>query len=573
MAKMIPPRIPTDTKSSAERKVFYKLKDMEDTDHWTVLHSVGIADHPTQSQGEADFVVVIPDGGVFVLEVKGGGISFHDGIWKSTDRNLETHEIKNPAYEANEAMHAFANYLRNNIPSINPVSHSLFGFGVVFPDSEMHGKFTVPDLGDSQIADKNDLFDLKQYLLKLSRFWKERKAPSAIVPNASACKEIIRLLRPEFDSHIALIHQIENVERQTITMTEEQEDTFYGLIDNERCLVRGSAGTGKTVLAINKARDLTREGKRVAFFCYNRQLADYLRQNLTDDGIDCCGSLTDYMMETLKRYSDNPIEPDKEEDKNKFYKETLPDLFADCFIENELPEFDYLVIDEAQDLMTEKYLDVLDMILSGGLNEGYWCLFMDADRQNIFHAGMSYEDIKNLLRERKVFYARFEINKNCRNSVAIIEEIDNLFGSNTRYPAVEEKGTPVVKKIYRRDKDQAKMVVKTIKELLAEEVDPERITILSPYRYQNSVAPWISPEIPVSEKHEPGHIFFSTIDGFKGLENSVIIITDISDIHWEKDSARLYVGMTRAKSALYLFLSEKANRNIGKLKSKGEVDG
>ena len=79
MVTFIPPYMGEEIKSNAEKKLFYKLQDMEDTDDWTVLHSVGIANHPTQSQGEADFVVVIPGGGIFVLEVKGGRISYHDG--------------------------------------------------------------------------------------------------------------------------------------------------------------------------------------------------------------------------------------------------------------------------------------------------------------------------------------------------------------------------------------------------------------------------------------------------------------------------------------------------------------
>ena len=125
MARMIPSRIADDTKSKAEIKLFYKLQDMEDTEDWTVMHSVAIADHLTQMQGEADFVVVIPNGGVFVLEVKGGGISYQDGEWTST--NLKgTHDIKNPVSEANEAMHAFAKFVKAKTSSIDPESHSLF---------------------------------------------------------------------------------------------------------------------------------------------------------------------------------------------------------------------------------------------------------------------------------------------------------------------------------------------------------------------------------------------------------------------------------------------------------------
>ena len=565
MAKMIPSVIGDDTKSKAERKLFYKLQDMEDTDDWTVIHSVAIADHPTQTQGEADFVVVIPNGGVFVLEVKGGGISYREGRWTSTNKE-GIHDIKNPVSEANEAMHAFAEYVKTKTLPIDPESHSLFGFGVVFPDSYIHGQLSIPDLDDAQIADEDDLLDMKKYLLGLAKFWKERKPSFVVLPDASTCKKIVKLFRPYFSSHVPLIKQIENVERQTITLTENQQVTFDGLRDNERCLVRGGAGTGKTLIAINLARNLANEGKRVAFFCYNKQLAEYLRANTDGDNLCCCGSLTEYMDETLKLYPEIDIDPDTHVSMSDYYNTVLPALFTECFIENDLEQFDYLIIDEAQDLMTEHYLEVLDIILKGGLDDGNWYFFMDADRQNIFHQGMTYEDIKALLKERKIYYVKYGLIVNCRNSISIIKEMDKLFGTNTHYPVAEEKGAPVVKKTYRRDKDQARMIADTVNKLLANGVKPESITILSPFRFENAAIARVSSDIPVSDNHTPGKVFFSTIAAFKGLENSVIIITDISDFAWEKDISQFYIAMTRARSALYIFLSETANRNLGKLR-------
>jgi len=85
MPHMIPNSVSSDTRSQAEKKLFMKMIEMENTDDWYVLHSVGIANHPTQSQGEADFVVIIPDCGIFTLEVKGGDISFDGNHWRSED--------------------------------------------------------------------------------------------------------------------------------------------------------------------------------------------------------------------------------------------------------------------------------------------------------------------------------------------------------------------------------------------------------------------------------------------------------------------------------------------------------
>lgn len=64
MARMIPPSFdPAVTPSPGEREVFQRLRDDPGTEGWTVLHSLGIALHPRQIQGEADFVIIVPGKG------------------------------------------------------------------------------------------------------------------------------------------------------------------------------------------------------------------------------------------------------------------------------------------------------------------------------------------------------------------------------------------------------------------------------------------------------------------------------------------------------------------------------
>ena len=53
-----------------------------------------------QADGEADFVMIHPDHGVLVVEVKGGRIRTSEGEWYSVDRHGAEHEIKNPFEQA-----------------------------------------------------------------------------------------------------------------------------------------------------------------------------------------------------------------------------------------------------------------------------------------------------------------------------------------------------------------------------------------------------------------------------------------------------------------------------------------
>jgi hypothetical protein len=68
---MLPAHIPQDCPSEGEKEIFHLLKNDPKTSDWIVLHSLDIAYHGKQTGSEADFVVIIPQMGVLVLEVKG----------------------------------------------------------------------------------------------------------------------------------------------------------------------------------------------------------------------------------------------------------------------------------------------------------------------------------------------------------------------------------------------------------------------------------------------------------------------------------------------------------------------
>ena len=150
MPKILPPQWSEFTSSAAEKRLFSVMKQMPDTDDWTILHSVGIAKHEKQMQGEADFIVIIPSAGTFVLEVKGGGISQENGVWFSVDRNDMKHVIKNPYEEANMAMHSLKDYIIAK-SEMKDIGKTVFGFGVVFPNITVHNQLVFPDIADEQI--------------------------------------------------------------------------------------------------------------------------------------------------------------------------------------------------------------------------------------------------------------------------------------------------------------------------------------------------------------------------------------------------------------------------------------
>jgi len=78
------------------------------------FHSVKLRSHTVKQQSEADFVVLW-DGVVILLEVKGGGVRKHDGVWYSIDRHGDWNRLReSPIDQAKSAMFALRDIMRQD---------------------------------------------------------------------------------------------------------------------------------------------------------------------------------------------------------------------------------------------------------------------------------------------------------------------------------------------------------------------------------------------------------------------------------------------------------------------------
>ncbi|GAI15729.1 unnamed protein product, partial [marine sediment metagenome] len=86
MARMLPPYISEQVKSTGERQIFDLFKNDPGTEDWVVLHSLGLMRHAARLYGEIDFLVLAPSLGIFCLEIKSGDIKREEGIWRFMNR-------------------------------------------------------------------------------------------------------------------------------------------------------------------------------------------------------------------------------------------------------------------------------------------------------------------------------------------------------------------------------------------------------------------------------------------------------------------------------------------------------
>ncbi|SHI78214.1 DEAD/DEAH box helicase family protein [Propionispora hippei] len=570
MARMVPSVISPEVKSVAERRIFEWFKNDPATEGWVVLHSLGIANHQTVLYGELDFLVIAPGLGVFALEVKGGRVRRDTGIWHFTNKyNKTSSKRRGPFEQANEAVFSLFNDIKKKCGSRHKLSSLLFGTGVMFPDIV----FTVDDMDGEQwqVFDQTDNGNVSGFIKRLAkntrRKWEEKYGvinPEKI-PDTRATKELANLLRGDFDKVISISTQINYAEEALISLTGEQLKCLDQLEDNPRCLIQGAAGTGKTLLAIEEVKRAVSNGERVALFCYNNMLGAWLKRHFeslpAELRPDFAGTFHSFMYRMVNETTDKGIYPATGEIQ-KFYREELPLLSLEALEINNL-FYDRIIVDEAQDLLFEDYLDVMDMMLKGGIDRGRWNMFGDFTRQAIYSDGTTPEVLKECLNSRTSFI-NYKLKINCRNTKPIGEEIKCLTGfDSSSYLWTKVEGPPVNYYTYQTMEEQRQKIESLLKNLLHEKIEPGKITILSPVKREASVVSLI--EGHKIREYKPDledSISFSTIQAYKGLENTVIILTDIESYEYEK---LLYVGLSRARSALYVFETVNADAERNKM--------
>ena len=572
MAIMIPSVMSPEIKSNAERKIFEWFQSAPGTDKWIVLHSLGITTHNKVIYGETDFLVLAPQLGIFALEVKGGRVKRENGIWYFTNRYGKTNsKVRGPFEQAKDGIFSIVEAMKKRVDMDHRhIPNVLFGYGVMFPDIE----YTSSGIDEEQwqVFDSRDGTDVKQFIKRLADGakgkWEALYGPlnKSKLPDAADVRYMASILRGDFDCAVAMSVQLRNANEALIALTKEQYRCLDQLDDNPRCLIQGPAGTGKTLLAIEEVKKFAARGDKVALFCFNSNLADWM-SNYFDDMPESVrpqyvGTFHKYMTQVAKDADLLPAYPHDPEKVQQYYQEDLPEAAALALLESgEL--YDIVVVDEAQDLIRDSYLEVLSASVKKGLARGRWTMFGDFSMQAIYAAGMSGADMIEKLEDQTSFI-RFKLTVNCRNTKPICKEIETVTGFKAPHDLwTKVDGPPVQYITWSTMEGQCKKLKDVLKQLENAHIKPEQITILSPRKKEDSVVSMLDGYVVKDFKVPSGmNTTFCTIQAYKGLENTVIILTDIEAFSEEK---LMYVGLSRACSGLFVLESEAAKKEYDDL--------
>ena len=532
MARMYPRTLHgDDLKSEAEGKVFKALEERLD-DGWEVFHSMAwvVRDKDTGSDdGEIDFVLVHPEEGVLCLEVKGGGIECQHGEWYGLHAG-KRERIKDPFTQAVD--HTYA--LRRKIGGMPAKGGGelLIGHGVAFPDISVHQLTLAPDAPAELIVDRNELATIDESVARILAFHRGSGA-GPWGPGVAGAKKLREMFAPEVRIEVPLAERLLGEEEQLITLTHDQARLLQAHGRNRRMVVTGPAGSGKTMLAVERAKTLAAD-EEVLFICFNRALRDHLRRVEKESGITfhtfhgACVALARKAEVPLSDYEQGKAPPE-------YFAEELPLALIEAS-ERLGPQYDALFVDEAQDLHNF-WLEALMTTLRDPEDAYVW-LFMD-DNQRVY---------ANQLDVPKEFH-RYDLIHNCRNTQTIHHEVMKKYvGEITPLPMGPE-GRDV--ELHMTD-DQPAKVRQLVKHLCEEEeVLPQDIVVLSSHALEKSAVgqagcgdyEFVKEPAPLGKK-----VRFSSIRSFKGLESRVVILCELEDVDDATIDQQLYVGFSRARN-------------------------
>ncbi|TAM13793.1 MAG: hypothetical protein EPN65_22250 [Pandoraea sp.] len=516
---------------------------------WTYRNSKGAL-----REGESDFVIGIPSSGLFAVEVKGGGIAIDPikGVWTSTGNGGVESEIKDPFRQAKREKFALLDQLKGSSQwrIWQGSDRIILGECVMFPDIDNVQPLVAGDRPRAMIGGRPELGAIQTWLSNVSTFWTE----SGMRPLGN---DGVRLVEQALCTAVSvrplLRSLLDETERDRIRLTERQAKILRIIGGRKRAVIAGGAGTGKTLIAVEKARLLAAEGQRVLLLCYNRPLADLLCRTLADcSNIEVMGfhQLCDRRQDLVKARTGRDLYIEAREafpgiDPGLHYEVHMP--FALALSSEILLDdlYDAVIVDEAQDFSDEYWFSIEDLLKDKG--QGTLYLFNDPNQA-------LYKRHANLPVSEEAFF----LTANCRNTAPVHEKAYAFYkGEPVDLP--ELHGPDVVFESAESIDGQAALIVDCCKRLLQEEkVAPSDIVVLLARTPKQALFDrlrrWTMPNGTkwALEQRIPNSILVDTVSRFKGLEAPIVFLWIGNENLLPESREMLYVGLSRAKHQLHV---------------------
>ncbi|MEH2265080.1 nuclease-related domain-containing protein [Nostoc sp.] len=514
MATIIPEKLSSTTKSNAEKKLFHIFaKNL--SDDYIVFHGAWWQHIKYVVQDrEADFIIVHPQKGILIIEVKGGTISY-DAVnmaWYTNDKKMKI----SPFIQAKEIKHKFLEFLGK----YNEFRKRDFCIGhcVIFPDVDEVINGLPSEAPQEILLLRPQIENISKWISSVFHYYEP--SPKSKVLGDDRINLIIQLISPStvFKKYIA--NDIGEIQQEILQLTEQQFNILNNLYLQPQSIILGCAGSGKTQLAIEKVRRLCQHHIKTLVICKSNNLSLYLSASLSNE--IQAGNCVVYSYEEIQA------------NKSKL-------------------QFKYtaIIVDEGQDFERHEINELSNLIP----DDGIFYIFQDSNQNISKNANqLALQVNPNVL------------DKNCRNTHNIFKYAEPYVSCIHPIKSSSIRGRDVIEREYKNINDIFKMLEQDILNLVNHEnITPAQTVVLTDmYPLSKSILSGYShinrfhlKQYSFSNKDQ-NTIQWSNIGMYKGLENDIILLLfekpkTLIPSNW--DIANKYVGATRAKSFLIIYES------------------
>lgn len=547
MARMIP-EIPKDFHGSkGEERVFRALRTLPDgvivihSFRWLHPGNARKLNRQLNSQGEGDFVLVDLSRGIMVVEVKGGDVWCEDGQWHQRNRATGQVQLINPEAQASNTMFRIRDEV---VAQHRGAAGILFCHAVWFPDGAVDRNILPMNCHPHITLDSEDIVQPEVAVNRAFAYWRSLH-PKTTGPGTDT-KKILSILAPSFSIVRSVRQTLDEREELMIQLTRDQARVLEFLDEQMHAVIIGAAGTGKTLLAIEKARRIASPTDPVLFLCFNAALRDHLRVFHRHPNVS---------YHSFHGFARDIVGPGGTLDQAM---QTLMERLAD---DQPLP-YSHVVVDEAQDFDRE-WLEYLYLRFRDGAFYAFY------DRYQAIQGQKETSWLDDIP-------CRLVLTKNCRNTDQIARAAYRAAGLSVSPTLGIEGPQPVLHTV--ADTNAALAAVESIVATAFREhkTPAHEIAVLSLETISEDSV-WTRQKLggrPVSDAPKQDHVTVTTVRKFKGLEAGLLLVVDVdfkqaSETDWRR---RLYVACSRARHAVHIITTTPETELEGAVRAFSDSD-
>lgn len=540
------------------KRIFADCNNSEYT--WHFWHNLRLpVSIKNQTEIQIDFLLVC-EAGVIIVEVKGGKVGIEQGFFYYEVSRERKFMDRSPFDQASDYMYALIN---NKIIS----SSQLFLSTVcAFPHTYMEHTSANPnaDLGYKLWAKKQqDSSDCSfaDFVIDILNSDKDKKGWRRPMLSSKEVEIAIQSLLFTFRDRSSNVYSERGMEAILERLNIDNLSAFQSLQKNDRLFIEGGPGTGKTTIAkayIEKFHTL-----RGLYLCWNKLLEAKINKEIIGCGLTNCRveQFASFVF-SLQSKVDNGIVITLEELSEGRSLEKLSSLFNSIREQTDFVPYDYIIIDEAQDVLDKgavQLLNSLTAVTHDGISSGRYLVFFDTE-QGYNHQNRQIDEIADAVAQNG---ARFvlDVNKRVPTNKEIVSFAKSLLEGESAielFDRINAENYDSVKTLYFNG---AKSLIKHLNAVKAEIREGSRnwndYVVLADSSTKHELVSEsemfydrIATIDGIKELNvrnicsDTGELPFTSILSYKGLESKHVIL--VINGRQEVNQLELYIGMTRA---------------------------